>query len=75
MKLLRIIGVNFNYSSDTLHLSDTGEKMGVQLDNTSVIYDFKKAYDSVRRERSYNIITELGVSMKLLRLIKMCLKE
>jgi hypothetical protein len=33
--------------------------------------DFKKAYDSVRREVLYNIlIKEFGISMKLLRLIK-----
>jgi hypothetical protein len=35
--------------------------------------DFKKAYDSVRREVLYIILIELGVSMKLVRLIKMCL--
>jgi competence CoiA-like predicted nuclease len=35
--------------------------------------DFKKAYDSVRREVLYNILIEVGVPMKLNRLIKMCL--
>jgi hypothetical protein len=33
---------------------------------------FKKAYDSVRREVLYNILLESGVPMKLARLIKMC---
>jgi hypothetical protein len=32
--------------------------------------DFKKAYDSVRREVLYNILIEFGVSMKLVRIIK-----
>jgi hypothetical protein len=37
--------------------------------------DFKKAYDSVRREVLYNILIEFRLSMKLVRLIKMCLNE
>jgi len=32
--------------------------------------DFKKTYDSVRREALYNILIEFGISMKLVRLIK-----
>ena len=39
--------------------------------------DFKKAYDSVKREALYNILTELGIPKKLVRLglSKMCLSE
>jgi hypothetical protein len=37
--------------------------------------DFKKAYDSVRREVLYSILIEFGVPMELVRLIKMCLNE
>ena len=37
--------------------------------------DFKKAYDSVRREVSYNIFIKFGIPMKLIRQIKMCLTE
>ena len=37
--------------------------------------DFKKALDSVRRELLYNILIEIGILMKLVRLIKMCLPE
>ena len=37
--------------------------------------DFKKAYDSVRREVLCNILIEFGFPMKLVRLIKMCVNE
>jgi hypothetical protein len=37
--------------------------------------DFKKAYDSVKREVMYNILIEFGVPMKLVRMIKMYLNE
>jgi hypothetical protein len=37
--------------------------------------DFKKAYDSFRREVLYNILIEFSIPMKLVRLIKMCLCE
>jgi hypothetical protein len=37
--------------------------------------DFKKAYDSVKREVLYNILLEFSIPKKLVRLIKMCLNE
>jgi hypothetical protein len=37
--------------------------------------DFKKAYDSIRREALYNILIEIGIPRKLMGLIKMCLNE
>ena len=40
-----------------------------------VFIDFKKAYDSFRREDLYNTLNEFGIPMKLVRLIKMCLNE
>jgi hypothetical protein len=37
--------------------------------------DFKKDYDSVRREALYNILIEFGIPRKVVGLIKMCLNE
>jgi hypothetical protein len=37
--------------------------------------DFKKAYDSVKREVLYNILLEFGIPKRLVRLAKMCLNE
>jgi hypothetical protein len=37
--------------------------------------DFKKACDSVRREVMCDIVNECGIPLKLVRLIKMCLKD
>jgi hypothetical protein len=39
------------------------------------LFDFKKAYDSIKREVLYNILLDFGIPKKLIRLIKMCLNE
>jgi hypothetical protein len=40
-----------------------------------LLIDFKKAYDSVRKEVLYNILIEFGIPRKLVGLIQMCLNE
>jgi hypothetical protein len=55
----QILVQNLEYSETVHHLS----------------LDFKKAYDLVRREVLYNILIEFGISMKLVKPIKMCLNE
>ena len=40
-----------------------------------LIIDFKKAYDSVRKEVLYEILTEFGIPRKLVKLIRMSLSE
>jgi hypothetical protein len=37
--------------------------------------DFKKTYDSVKREVLYNILPEFDIPKTRVRLIKMCLNE
>jgi hypothetical protein len=58
-----------------LHSSDTGEKWEYNGAAHKLFIDLKKAYDSVRREVLYKILTVFGFPWKLFRLIKMCLNE
>jgi sorting nexin-29 len=51
------------------------EKSGSTIRQYQLFVDFKRAYDSVRREVLYNILIEFGIPMKLVNLIKMCLNE
>jgi hypothetical protein len=51
------------------------KKVGYNETVHQLFIDFKKAYDSVRREVLYNILIEFGVYMKLRKLFKMCLNK
>jgi hypothetical protein len=77
MKILGIISVGFDVTEQLLirflHILDTKWEYNETVHQLFV--DFKKAYDSVRREVFYNILIEFSVPMKVVRLIKMCLNE
>jgi hypothetical protein len=80
MKLLVIISVGFDIIDQLLiRLSAFVRYWRKKSEYNKTVHklfiDFKKAYDSVRREVLYNILIEFGVPMKLVRLIKMCLNE
>jgi hypothetical protein len=73
-KLLWISNVQFNatgqlltiYSALIIHLRRNGNQH---------FTDFKKVYDSGRREVLHNILIEFHICMKLVRLIKMCILQ
>jgi hypothetical protein len=73
--LLGIISVDFDITQ-TDHVFCIRHILGGGGEDNEAVHQlfivFKKAYDSVRREVLYNILTEFGVYMKLVRLIKMC---
>jgi hypothetical protein len=65
-------------TTDQIFFSFVGywEKNGsTMIQVHQLLIDFKKAYDSVRREVLYNILIQSGVPMELVGLIKMCLNE
>jgi hypothetical protein len=57
-------------------LLGTGEKKGEYNGTVHQLFiDFKKAYNSVRREVLYNILNESGIPIKLVMLTEMSLNE
>jgi hypothetical protein len=78
MKLLGIINVGSNIIGQlliTFSASVRYWRKNWEYNDTvhQLFRDFKKAYDSARREVLYSILIEFGVPMKPVRLIKMCL--
>ena len=78
-KLLGIINVDFDTASQLLIIYfafiNYFRKNGNTTKQCISSIDFKKAYDSVRKEVLYNILIESGIPVKLVMLIKMCLNE
>jgi hypothetical protein len=78
-KLLGINNVDFGVIDEwQIKLSISGRYRQTWEYNDTVhqlFIDFKKAYDSVRREVLYSIFIEFGMPRKLAGLIKMCLNE
>jgi hypothetical protein len=50
---------------------DVADQLLIRSSAFAVLIDFKKAYESVRRDVLYNILIEFGVPMELVRLIKL----
>jgi hypothetical protein len=79
-KLLGIISVGFDVTGQLLIIYSAFVKyLRKTREYNEVVHqpfvDFKKAYDSVRREALYNILIEFGMAVKLSRIIRMCLNE
>jgi len=58
-----------------LNSSGIGEKWQYNGTVPQLFRDFEQAYDSVRREVFYNILTEFCITMKIVTLIKTCSNE
>jgi purine nucleoside phosphorylase len=67
MELLRTISVDFDIIDQLLiRFSAFSEKKLAYNETVHQLFiDFKKAYDSVRREILYNILIESGIPIKL----------
>jgi hypothetical protein len=80
MKLLRIISVDFNVTDQLLiRFSSFVRYWRKKWEYNETVHqlfiEFKKAFNSVRREVLYNILIEFGGPFQQVMLIKMCLNE
>jgi hypothetical protein len=77
MKLLGMISVDFNVICQLLiiHSAFVRYYKKWKYNRTLYLVDFRKTCNSVRREVLYNIVTEFGIPIELVGLIKMCLNE
>jgi hypothetical protein len=50
-------------------------KIGIKRSSASALYRLQRSYVSVRREIFFNIIIEYGITIQLVRLIKISLGE
>jgi hypothetical protein len=72
---LDIINVNFDTRVQQLNIHSAFiQYLRKNLEYNEAVHllfiDFKKVYDSVRREVLYNILTKFGIPLKVARLIK-----
>jgi hypothetical protein len=79
-KLLGIVSVDIDVTGQLLIVYSAFVKyLKKKWEYNEVVYQlfigFQKAHDSVRSEFLYNILTEFGIPMKLVNLIKMHLNE
>jgi hypothetical protein len=80
MKLLRVISVGFNATDQLLtrpvaFVRYWRKNASTKRQYISSFVDFKKACDSVRRKVLYNVLIEFGVSVKVVRPIKMRMRH
>jgi hypothetical protein len=80
MKLLGGHQCGFRYNRSTTHqifcICQILEKKWEYNETVHQLFiDFRKVYDSVKKEILYNVLKKFRVPMKLVRLIKMCLNE
>jgi hypothetical protein len=74
--IIHVFGVRRNRSNTniTFCIGDILEKKWEYNEAVHQLFmDFKRVYDSGRREVLYNILIEFGIPMKVVRLIKMYL--